>query len=107
MSNYGLQVWDESGKEIFNSMLGCARYLGSFIPTTASGQMTISDPNDGQPIQNLMVFTSTSAATFQYSLVNSTTIRFTSVWAVGNTIYWRDFTPNVEQARIYYGDSYE
>jgi len=106
MAEYGLQIWDGSGVEIFNSKKGCARLIGSFIPSTASGQLTLSTPIDLQLIVNLFAFRRTSAAVFQYQLVNSSTVTYASVWTEGNTIKWRDLTPNIEGSRIFYGDSY-
>lgn len=104
---YGLQVFDASGKEIFNSSKGCARYLGSFVPPTEDGSRVIGSPIDGQPVVNLFAYTrGTAVASMQITISSASSIRYSSVWVTGSTINWVGLGAGVEQSRIHYGDSY-
>ena len=106
MSEYGMQVWDANGKEIFNSKHGCARFIGSFVPSAASGSFNVPQTSDGQPLVNLFAYTRFTSISFQISVPSANVVLYSAVWVIGNTIHWTGLGANNEGSRIFYGDSY-
>lgn len=95
----GLEVYSPAGSLVFSSEWGNARVLGSFKPTTATGNMRVLT-SDGSPAYDVFAyivpFVEFYGGTSGYS---------NAVWTVGNTIYWENLSSlNFE---IVYGDGYQ